>query len=493
MSVRVRYAPSPTGELHLGSLRTVIFDWLYARQNKGVFIMRVEDTDQARVVEGSLKRQLYDLAWMGLTPDEGVYLNEQGEVGQKGDKGPYIQSERLPMYAHYAAKLLEDGHAYRCFATAEELDKMREEQQARGEIPKYDRRFRDLPKEESDKRAKAGEPFVIRHALPLDREVKGRDVIRGEMVFNTNDLDDYVLMKSDGFPTYQLASVVDDHLMEITHVIRGEEWIPSLPKNLLLYEAFGWKAPSFAHVPVILGPDGRHKLSKRDGSVNVAEYRDKGYLPDALFNMLTFLGWSPGTEEEFFTRDEFIRRFDLTRVQKAPAKFSFERLDYVNGWYIRQLSVGELATMLLLVLQKAGVPAEPGNYLLAVTASVQERLKHLDEAPEFTRYFFVRPDVNTELLELIIPKKGDLESTRKILKLAVDYLEKIPCEEWTVDVLDERLRLFIGMGEYSNMAVLWPIRAALTGVSASPGAFEMLHVLGKDESLARLRAVIAVG
>jgi nondiscriminating glutamyl-tRNA synthetase len=488
---RVRYAPSPTGELHLGSLRTVIYDWLVARQSDGVFIMRVEDTDQARLVEGSLERQLQDLAWMGLTPDEGVYLDEQGKVAQRGEKGPYIQSQRLDIYKKYADELLEKGHAYRCFATPEELEQMRTEQQARGEIPHYDRRYRDLPRAESDKRAEAGEKFVIRHALPLNQEVKTSGVIRGVLSFNTKDLDDYVLLKSDGFPTYQLANVVDDHLMEISLVIRGEEWISSLPKNILLYEAFGWKPPEYAHVPVILGPDGRHKLSKRDGDVNVAQYRERGYLPDALFNMLTFLGWSPGTEEEFFTRDELIRRFTLNRVQKAPAKFDFDRLDYVNGWYIRKLTVGEVATEMLPYLLKAGIKAEPGNFLLSVAASVQERLKHFDEAPDLTRFYFERPKVDGGLQELIVPKKSDLPTTMEVLKRVTEYLETISGEEWTIEHLEERLRLFIAMGEYSNMAVLWPIRAALTGLSASPGAFEVLHVLGCEESIARLRAVVA--
>lgn len=491
--MRVRYAPSPTGELHLGSLRTVIFDWLVARQNNGSFIMRVEDTDQARLVEGALERQLRDLAWMGLVPDEGVYLDESGAVAERGDKGPYIQSKRLDIYKQYADELMSKGHAYRCFATPEELDQMRAEQQARGEIPHYDRRYRDLPQEESDKRAAAGDKFVIRHALPLDQEIKVQDVIRGEMVFHTKDLDDYVLLKSDGYPTYQLANVVDDHLMEIDTVIRGEEWIPSTPKNVLLYEAFGWEPPQYAHVPVILGPDGRHKLSKRDGDVNVEQYRNRGYLPDALFNMLTFLGWSPGTEEEFFTRDELVRRFTLNRVQKAPAKFDFSRLDYVNGWYIRKMTVGELATAMLPFLQAAGIPAEPGNFLLSVAASVQERLKHLDESADLTRFYFEAPKVDGDLLELIVPKKSDLATTVEILKRACDYLDAIPADEWTLEHLEERLRLFIAMGEYTNMAVLWPIRAALTGLAASPGAFEVLHVLGCEESLKRLRAVATAG
>jgi len=490
MSVRVRYAPSPTGELHLGSLRTVIYNWLVARQNGGTFIVRIEDTDQNRLVEGSVQRQLQDLYWMGLDPDEGVVLDEHSQVIEKGPHGPYVQSKRLDIYKKYADQLVEEGKAYRCFATAEELDEMRKAQQARGEIPKYDRRFRDLPKLESDKRATAGDSFVIRQALPLDREVKLQDIIRGELVFNTNDLDDHVLLKSDGFPTYHLASVVDDHLMEITHVIRGEEWLSSMPKNILLYEAFGWKAPDFAHLPVILGPDGRHKLSKRDGSVSVMEYREKGYLPNALFNMLTFLGWSPGTEEEFLTREELTTRFELSRVQKAPAKFSFERLDFVSGWYIRHQTVGEIASAILPYLEKANIPVEQGSFLLSVAASIQERLKHFDEAPDLTRFFFIRPTVDDTYRALIVPKKFDYITIVEVLKRVANQINEIPDDAWTIEGLEENLRLFIAMGEYSPMQVLWPIRAALTGLPASPGAFEVLHILGKTESLARIHAAV---
>jgi nondiscriminating glutamyl-tRNA synthetase len=490
MSARVRYAPSPTGDLHLGSLRTVIYVWLLARQSNGSFIVRIEDTDQARLVPGSMESQLKDLRWMGLLPDEGVTITDENTVIQKGDKGPYIQSERLDIYKKYAEELLESGHAYRCFATSDELEAMRSEQQAKGEMPRYDGRYRNLSKEESDARAAKGDSFVIRHALPKEREVVTTDVIRGTVTFNTRDLDDYVLLKSDGFPTYHLASVVDDHLMEITLVARGEEWFPSLPKNVLLYESFGWQAPEFAHLPVILGPDGRRKLSKRDGDVSVFNYREKGYLPDALFNMLAFLGWSPGTEEEFFTRDEFIRRFDITRVQKAPAKFSFDRLDFVNGWYIRHMTIGEVAQAILPVLQKAGLPAEPGNFLLSVTASIHERLKHLDEAPDLTRFYFEPPKATKELQELIVPKKSTLADTLHILKAATDYLEALPAEQWTLEHLEEQLKLFIAMGEHTNMSVLWPLRAAVTGLPASPGAFEVLHVLGQVESVARLRTLL---
>lgn len=487
--VRVRYAPSPTGDLHLGSLRTIIFDFLIARQKGGQFVLRVEDTDQKRLVEGSLERQLEAMEWMGLLPDEGVTL-ENGQIVEKGPYGPYTQSKRLDIYQKHVTQLLEAGDAYRCFCTAERLEQMRAEQQANHQPPRYDRHCRALSKEESEQRA-ASEPFVIRHKIPDNQEIQFTDVVRGELTFQSSEFDDYVLLKSDGFPTYHLASVVDDHLMEITHVLRGEEWLPSLPKNLLLYQAFGWAPPAFAHLPVILGADGRHKLSKRDGDVAVIEYREKGYLPHALFNTLAFLGWSPGTEQEFLTLDEFVHQFSLERVQKAPAKFSFDRLDFVNGWYIRHLPVAEVADQMKPYLEASGITPSDGQYLLTVAATLQERLKHFDETVEVSWFFFKRPEVTAELRQLIIPKKGDAETTQNILHEVVGLLTGLAEGQWKLDILQELLYSFTETHQYKNMEVLWPIRAALTGVQASPGTFEMLVVLGKEESLARLQAVLS--
>jgi glutamyl-tRNA synthetase len=487
---RVRYAPSPTGDLHLGSLRTVIFDWLVARQNGGTFMLRVEDTDQSRVVPGSLERQLEALAWMGLLPEEGVTLDHDGTVTEKGAYGPYTQSKRLSIYHEHAQKLLENGHAYRCFCTPDRLDEMRKDQQLRHLPPKYDQRCRVISREESDQRAQSGERFVIRHAIPANINVEFVDTIRGEVIFNSNELDDYVLLKSDGFPTYQLASVVDDHLMEITHVLRGEEWLPSLPKNLLLYRAFGWEAPAFAHVPVILGADGKHKLSKRDGDVAVIDYREKGYLPDALFNTLTFVGWSPGTEEEFFTREELAKRFNLEKVQKSPAAFSFDRLNFVNGWYIRQLPVEEVARHMQPHLEQASLVPASWEYLLKVAGILQERFKHFDETAEISWFFFKRPEVTQTLKEIIIPKKLDWETTRQNLQFAYEFLQSH--DNWSTESLHDMLIAVIAAAGKKNGEVLWPIRAALTGEPASPGAFEMLAVLGKEESLGRLQTVLAI-
>lgn len=478
---RVRIAPSPTGEMHLGTVRTAIFCWLLARKTGGQFLVRIEDTDRNRFVEGSAERILEALAWLGLEADEGAYLKD-GAYAERGPHAPYTQSQNLPMYQEIAQQLLGLGHAYRCFATAEELEQMRSEQQARGELPRYDRRYRTLSREESDARAAAGEPFVIRQALPLDREVVVNDRIRGELRFHTRDLDDHVLLKSDGFPTYHLASVVDDHRMEITTVIRGEEWLPSLPKNVLLYEALDWEAPAFAHVPVILGQD-KSKLSKRHGARPTLDYRGMGYLPDALVNTLVFLGWSPGTEQEFFTRDELIASFSMERVNPAPAVFDAQRLDYVNGWYIRHLPLSELAQE---VASRLRVDASDER-VLRVSQATQERLKRLDEIPEVCGWALTAPFIDNQLREIVTPKKRTWEEVRQLLLEVIEVLQAV--DSWTPENLEAALRSLVSEDRKTG-DVFWPVRAAVTGLPASPGAFESLWVLGKEESLVRLRNLL---
>ncbi len=503
MATRVRIAPSPTGFPHIGTFRTALFDYLLARHDGGAFILRIEDTDRARLVEGSVKYIAESLKWLGIEADEGVYMDADGKIAQRGAYGPYIQSERLGIYHEYAAKLLENGHGYRCFCTTERLDALRAEQQAAGKPPKYDRLCRALTKEEADAKVAAGESFVIRHAVPDAEEVVVTDAIRGEVRFNSADLDDYVLMKSDGFPTYQLASVVDDHLMEISHVLRGEEWLPSTPKNLLLYKAFGWTPPIFAHTPSILGPDGKHKLSKRDGADAALDYRDKGYMPEVLINFLAFLGWSPGTEQEIFTLDDLCEHFSLERVQKSPAVFDFNRLEYLSGVYIRALPVGAVAEGMLPFLRAAGLVLGEGQamapageiflpqafpqYLFSVAATVQERLRHFDESAELTGFFFRRPTVDPAI---IVPKKSTPEDVRATLSELIPVLSDLPAEKWMTEDVEVLLRGFAEQTGRTSGAVLWPVRAAVTGAAASPGAFEMLAVLGKDESLIRLKSAL---
>ncbi len=487
--IRVRYAPSPTGDPHLGNIRTALFTFLAARSMEGTFIMRVEDTDQARKVEGSVERMLEAMRWLGMVPDEGVYLDDQEAVQQRGEYGPYIQSERLPLYREHAERLIVEGKAYKCFATPEELEAMRADQQAKKLPPRYDRRHRELSEEEIQKREEGGEKYVVRQAMPLEGEVRVLDVVRGELVFQAKELEDHVLLKSDGFPTYQLANVVDDHLMKISHVIRAEEWIPSTPKNVLLYQAFGWEPPLWVHVPMILGPD-KAKLSKRHGAEPVLSYRDRGYLPEALVNFLAFLGWNPGTEEEVFTPEQLIKYFTLERVQKSPAVFDQQRLDYLNGWYIRQLMVGEIAERMRPYLQAAGLEPRSDEHLMLGARVLQERFKHFDETAEISWFFFKRPEVNDELRALIVPKKMEIDQVQGYLRAAINELQSVNESDWTQDILTERLFLLISMLGLKNGQVLWPVRAALSGVQASPGAFEMLAVLGKEESLARLQALV---
>jgi nondiscriminating glutamyl-tRNA synthetase len=336
--VRLRLAPSPTGFLHLGNLRTALFGFLLAKKMGGDFILRIEDTDQKREVEGAVDSLIKVLDWVGITFDEGPHKG--------GDCGPYIQSQRLDIYKKHIDELLAEGKAYHCFCSAERLEEMRNEQAANKQAPRYDRACRNLSQEEVDKKIAAGEKFVIRQAMPLEGEVKVFDELRGEIVFKASDLEDHVLIKSDGVPTYQFASVVDDHLMGISHITRGEEWLPSFPKNVLLYQAFGWEVPKFIHLPLILNKTGG-KLSKRQGDVFVEDYKAKGYLPEALINFCALLGWHPKNDKEIFTLDELKSEFNIEGLGASPAVFDIEKLDYYNGHYIRQKEINELTKLCL--------------------------------------------------------------------------------------------------------------------------------------------------
>ena len=369
--VRVRYAPSPTGYPHVGNIRTALFNWLYARHTGGSFIVRIEDTDQARSIEGALQNILESLHWLGLDWDEGP------EVG--GSYGPYLQSQRLDLYGSAVRKLVEQGDAYHCYCTLEELDQMRKEQQKQGLPPRYDRRCRDR----EYAKAKA-ESSVVRFATPLQGPpVTTHDLIRGEVTVELSVIDDFVILKSDNFPTYHLANVVDDHEMRISHVMRAEEWLPSTPRHLLLYEALGYQPPAFAHMPMILGPD-RAKLSKRHGAASLLEFRDLGYLPDAMLNFLVLLGWSLDDKTEVFSREDLVRHFSLERIGKSPAIFNMDKLEWMNGVYIRGMSTEELAEHLGRALQTyIAKHAPPGtshldqDYLMRIAPLLHERFKKL--------------------------------------------------------------------------------------------------------------------
>ena len=331
--IRTRFAPSPSGFLHVGGLRTALYSYLFAKQHGGKFILRIEDTDVKREVENAAEIIYKNLKWAGIKYDEGP------DIG--GSYGPYIQSQRLEIYKNYTDKLIENNNAYHCFCSEETLEKMREEQIAKKQIPKYDRRCLSLNGDEVKEKLKSGAPFTLRMKIPENRIVEIEDIVRGKVLFHTNELDDQILLKSDGFPTYHLAVVVDDYLMKISHVIRSEEWLPSTPKHVLLYEYFGWEPPKWVHLSLILNPD-KTKMSKRKGDVSVEDYTEKGYLPEAMLNFLAFLGWNPGTEKEVYSMKELIRDFSLEKVHKAGAIFNIEKLDWLNGHYIRRLSLDEL-------------------------------------------------------------------------------------------------------------------------------------------------------
>ncbi len=472
---RVRFAPSPTGFLHVGGLRTALYNFLFARHNSGKFILRVEDTDQSRKVEGAVENLIETLRWSGIEFDEGP--------GKDGSFGPYTQSERLAIYHEHVQNLVSDGHAYYCFCTAERLDQVRKQQQAMKLPPAYDRHCRDLPHEESEKRRQSGEPGVIRMKVPIGGEMTFEDVIRGKVTIAHKVLDDQVLLKSDGFPTYHLAVVVDDHLMNISHVIRGEEWLPSTPKHIMLYKYFGWDVPQFAHLPLLLNPD-RSKLSKRQGDVAVEDFRKKGYLKEAIVNFVAFLGWNPGDEREIFSLDDLIRDFSLERVGKSGAVFNVEKLNWLNQQHIRLKSDEEITGLLGPLLAEAGIPAQPHSYLLRVVALMKERVTFIPDYLEFAGYFFKDP---MEYDEKGRQKHWNADA-KKALAMLVEQLEKAPA--FTTQSIEEDLRILAEQLGVGAGKLIHPTRLALSGKVVGPGLFEMMELLGKDTVIRRLRRAV---
>ncbi len=481
--VRVRMAPSPTGDLHVGGARTALFTWLFARHHHGDFLLRIEDTDRKRFVDESVEGIIEALTWLGLEWDEGP--------GIGGPYGPYVQSERLPLYQEHANWLVEHGHAYPCFCSEERLKQVTDEQRKRGEPPGYDRHCRNLtPEQVAEYRAQGIVP-VIRLKVPESGVTVVHDLIRGNIEFENRVLQDAVLLKSDGFPTYHLAVVVDDHLMEITHVTRTEEWIPSSPLHVQLYDAFGWEPPIFAHPPVILRPDGKGKLSKRDGAVGVLEYKKNGYLPEAMINYLALLGWSSG-DEEMFSRDDLIEKFDLPDVHPSPARFSFEKLLWMNQKYINHvLTLDDFAKRSVPFLQEAGLVTEAANdptsdefkYVKEVVELVKDRARILTEVVEDTEFFFwdQLPDYDVRSL---IPRKDKPEEVEPALRQVVEIIESTDLnDEAEVQAKLRALAKELGMkaGE-----LFMPIRVATTGRTIAPGLFETLRVLGKERALERL-------
>jgi len=479
--VRTRYAPSPTGFPHIGNIRTALFEWLYARHYGGKFLLRIEDTDVARTVPGSVDAIMQGLRWIGMEWDEGP------DIG--GPYGPYYQSQRLPLYQAAAKKLVEEGKAYYCYCSPERLDKMRQDQAARKQPPGYDRHCRDLsPQERADKEAQGIKP-VVRFKMPDSGQTRFNDMIRGEVVFENRIQDDHVLLKSDGFPTYHLAHIVDDHAMEITHVIRGEEWLSSTPRHLMLWEAMGYVPPKYAHLPLILGPD-RSKLSKRHGAVSIMEYADQGYLPDALLNFITLLGWSLDDKTEIMSREEIIKNFSIERVSPTAAIFNMEKLQWMNGMYIRTLTPDRFFEVAKPYLMKdkdaaAALQADEGYVRLALPLA-QDRARTLVEIAELLRFFF------TETLEydakLLIEKNMTLENTVSTLEAASQRIAG--AAPFDAETLEKVLRPMAAELGLKTGQLFGAIRTAVSGRTATPPLFQMMAVLGKERTMRRITAAI---
>lgn len=475
---RLRFAPSPTGFLHIGNLRSALFGYFISKSLNGKFILRLEDTDQKREVAGSLDSLLRIFNWIGVSFDEGPHKG--------GEYGPYIQSERIEKYKPLADELLENGSAYRCFCTAERLEQMREEQREKKLPPRYDRHCRSLSEAEINEKLTSGEEFVIRQKMPLEGEVVVYDEIRGDIKFPASDLDDHVLIKSNGIPTYQFANVADDHMMEITHVTRGEEWLPSFPKNILLYQAFNWEAPKFIHLPLILNKTGG-KLSKRQGDVFVEDYIAKGYLQEAIINFCALLGWHPKHDKEILSLQEIEKEFSLEGVGASPAVFDDEKLDYLNGYYIRQKSIAELTKLCRPYLENLNVNLDEERLEKMVTLA-QERMKTLSDISELSSFLIEIPDYEKGLL---VWKKSNLEDAISKLEALFDFWDKIDEDDWKKELLEEKTITYIKEKEGKNGDYLWPLRVALSGLKNSPNPFEIAWALGKNESLNRIKKALS--
>jgi glutamyl-tRNA synthetase len=480
--VRVRFAPSPTGNQHVGGLRQALWTWLHARHFGGKFILRIEDTDQARYVPGAVERIQESLRWLGIDWDEGP------DIG--GPYGPYFQSERKALYQEAAHRLLASGNAYRCFATAEELKEMREQQQARKEPPRYDGRYRDYPKDQAEQRAAAGEDHVVRFAMPREGSTTFNDLLRGDITFQNKELDDFVILKSDGFPTYHLAHVVDDTAMEISHVTRGEEWIPSAPRHVQLFNALGYEQPIWVHAPVILGPDGG-KLSKRHGAKSALDYAEEGYLPDAVTNFLAIVGWAMDDHTEIFTRQQLIEVFDLKDLSKNPSGFDTTKLEWMNGVYLREMPEDELVEIFAQRLER-DLPADIARPLdrtlvEAFTPLVRERIKLLAELAPMVEFFF-RGDAPTPAAEEFLTKKwkNRADDAVSALNATANYLA--PIETWETAPIEEALRAAaeeVGAraGDFFSLS-----RVAVTGARISPPLFESMEIVGKGLTIERIEA-----
>jgi len=469
--VRTRFAPSPTGFVHIGSIYGALLDWAYARAKKGKFVLRIEDTDQKRYVKGAESNLYQGLAWVGIEPDEGV---EKG-----GEYGPYRQSERLDLYKKYALKLIEQGDAYYCFCSEERLEKVRKECRGKNCPPMYDKKCRGLSKKEAEERIKKGEKAVIRMKIPENKVIKTQDLIRGEIEFESKHLDDQVILKSDGFPTYHLAVVVDDHLMEITHIVRGHEWLPSFPKHVLLYQYLGWEIPEILHTPVLLDPKGG-KLSKRKGNTNLDWFQKQGFLPEAILNYLCLLGWSHPQEKEIFDLKEFIKYFDLKDVSPVSPQFDLTKLEWVNGMYLRSKTDKELVELLVPFLPKV-----KKEQIKIAAPLIKERIKKLSEAAELLEFVWCCPNYDKKLM---LKEKVEGEQGREMLTEALKIIEKEGIDNHLQ--LQEKLMALIGKKGWKVGDFFMVFRVAVCAKPITPPILESLSLIGKKETLKRIEAAL---
>ena len=498
--VRVRFAPSPTGPLHIGGVRTALFNYLFAKKHKGDFILRIEDTDQTRYVQGAEQYIIDSLNWCNIPYDEGP--------GKDGGYGPYRQSDRKELYKKYADILIDKGHAYYAFDTSENLNFHRKDHEEKGKtfIYNYHNRLKlsnslSLSTEETNAKLKAGEEFVIRFKTPQDTELHLNDIIRGDIKIDTNTLDDKVLFKSDGMPTYHLANIVDDHLMEITHVIRGEEWLPSLALHQQLYDAFGWEAPKFAHLPLIMKPVGKGKLSKRDGEKmgfpvfpltwnDSIGYREEGYFPEAVTNFLALLGWNPGTEQEIFTLEELISAFSLERVNKSGARFDPDKTKWYNQHYMQTYDNTDLANAFMLNLKnkELDLPKDKnnGDYIKQVVSLIKERATFVKDFWELGSYFFLAP---SEYDEKAVKKQWK-EDTAAIMTQLLSLLEGT--EDFGSENLETQVKQWISENELSFGKVMPPLRLVIVGEMKGPHIFDIMALIGKTDSINRIKTAITV-
>lgn len=483
MSIKVRFAPSPTGFVHIGSLRTALYNYLYAKKMGGKFVLRIEDTDRARLVDGALESLLSSLKWSGLQADEGVILDENDNIVQVGDADPYIQSERLEIYKKYIDILLEKGHAYYCFCSKERLDKVREQQKQNGEDPMYDGKCRELSKEEVQRRIENGENYVIRLKMPYNKDIEFEDVVRGKITINSDTVDDQVLIKSDNFPTYHFAVVVDDHLMGITHIIRGEEWLTSVPKHVMMYEMFGWEKPTYIHLPNILNRDGK-KLSKRQGDVAVEDFRNKGYLPEGLINYIALLGWAPESNQEIFSIDELIESFDISRVSKSGGIFDIDKLNWMNSHYIKEYDTEKLVDLSIPFVIKDGLMTneecvEKRDWLISAMNTVKDRLDFLAQFPDEIRPFLV-DDIAIEDEAKDFMSKEHMQELYNIVKEQVQSASEI-----TEDFVNSLFSIIKKEG-IKGKNLFMGVRVIITGQNHGPDLPKIMPLLGKDRILKRM-------